>query len=63
VRRAALTLENNIAIPLEAVALKGVDYCLRGAGLLARWINIFDAQQPEAIIGSCLKIAGYRGNK
>ena len=61
--RAASTLENNVAVPLEAIALKGLDNCLRGTGLLAWRVNIFDAQQPEAIIDACLKIACYRGNQ
>lgn len=50
----ALALEDDIAVPLEAVALQGVDYFLRSAGLLARWVDIFDTQQPEAVIDARL---------
>ena len=61
--RIVCALKDNVAIPLEPVALEGVDYFFGSTGLLAWRVNIFNTQQPEAIVDPCLQVACYRSNE
>ncbi len=56
-------LEDDVAIPFESIALQRLDYFIRGTGLFAGRIDIFDSQQPQAILTARLKITGNGRNE
>ena len=62
-RCGALALVDDIAVPGEAVGLKGSQNQVRRACLLARWINVLNTKKPEPFMGPGLQIAGNRGNE
>ena len=57
----ALALVGNIAVPCEAVGLKGSQNQVSCAFLFARWIDVLNTEKPEPVVGSGLQIAGYGG--
>ena len=54
----ALALEHSGAIPGEAMTFQATKDCVSSAGLFTRWIYVFNAYQPLALIGFGIQIAG-----
>ena len=57
------TLEDDVAIPFESIALQRLDYFIRGTGLFAGRVDIFDSKQPLATLTASLKITGNGRNE
>jgi hypothetical protein len=58
---AALALEYDVAVPLEAVGFEGMQNGIGGAGLLARGIDILNANKPESVSDPGLQVTGNGG--
>jgi hypothetical protein len=62
VRRLPLALVFHRAIPAEAEALQGAQDLIGAAALDARGVEVFDAQQPAAVVMARVKITAERGD-
>jgi hypothetical protein len=51
-----------LVMPFKSVLSQRRDYGLAGTCLLSWWINIFNAQQPAAVVCFRLEIARNCGN-
>ena len=62
-RRATVALEDRVCLPLESVVFEHSKYFIRGARLLAGWVDILYPQQPLAMHGPGLQVTGGRGHQ
>ena len=63
IRIGSCALVRHGLIPVQTEAFERTQDIIRGTRHLARWINVFDAHQPLAVIRACLQEAADGGDK